>query len=464
MEEDEDFQSDENVETILDVDSFEDQDTMLYNNFNNSNETNSQYEFSQYSLDDESLLVIDDDADIDNIDDGNSSSSLSDSDEHFKVRRKLNASTSIKIPARKMITTDEVDDDTEIEIFDQQVPIKRCTVPTVVNTSTNSNLTTRPAKNDFLNLEQIAIPKKMSYVSKLCPLVNPSQNRKPKSVSVISSTSLIKPTNTISRLQPNSSFSEISYKQNFSKPNITSINESKSEVYVLPHNGVKYVVKHDNSRGLKSQPFKLCPISSIVKTNNTVAESSKQKKKIILSSAKVLPNSDTNRISKFVARMQKLPDGKYKMIPAEGKVPIGLEKLFKRNSHFVKQKTGSTPNEHSFSNFIHVVKPSMSPYQMTKHNENRNFNQNRLVLSGKSSQADISKSINFSNVNKNNKLIPHTATSKDAVENNRNIAGNSGTILKTNKDTRTSSGFIQVSSNLKSLVHSNNQLINTEYG
>lgn len=467
MEEDEDFQSDENVETILDADSFEDQDTMLYNN---PNEANSQYEFSQYSLDDDSLIIIDDededDEDVDvNIDD-NSSNSLSDSDENFKVRRKLNASTSLKIPARKMITTDEVDDDTEIEIFDQQVPIKRCAVPTIVNSSTDSNLSLRPVKNDFLNLEQIAIPKKMPYVSKLSPSVNPSQNKKPRSISVTSSTSLVKPTNTISRLQPTSSFSEIGYKKIFSKPNITPINESKSELYVLPHNSVKYVVKNNNSRELKSHPLKLCPsISSIVKTNNSVAESSKQKKKIILSSAKVLPSGDTNRIPKFVARMQKLPDGKYKMIPAEGKIPIGFEKLFKRNSHFIKQKMDSTPNEHSLSNFIHVVKPSMSPYQMTKHNETRNFNHNRQVLSGKSVQVDVSKTIDFGNVSKNNKLIPHTATSKDALENHRNFAGNGDLILKTNKDLSTSSGFIQVSSNSKSLVQSSNQpLSNTKYG
>lgn len=462
MEEDEDFQSDENIETILDVDSFEDQDTMLYNNYNNSSEASSQYEFSQYPSDDESLIVIDDDEEGN--DDNGSTNSLSDSDENLKVRKKLNASTSIKIPARKIITADEIYDDTEIEIFDQQVPIKRCIVPTVVNTSTNANLSTRQVKNNFLNLEQIAIPKKNPFVSKLSPAVNSSHNKK-SSISIIPSASLMKPTNTISRLQPNLSFSELNYKKSFSKPNITPKNESKSQVYVLPHNGMKYMLKNENSRELKSQSLKLYPsMSAIVKANNTPTELPKQKKNMFLSTSKVLPSGD--KMSKFVARVQKLPDGKYKMIPTKGKVPSGLEKFFKRNSHFVKQKmtSNSTSNEHTFSNVIHVVKPSMSPYQMTKHNEIRNFNQNRQVLSGKSSQVDISKPINFGNMNKN-KLIPHTATSKDAIENHRNIiAGNGEIILKTNRDKSTSSEFIQVS-NSNFLGQSDNQsLNNTKYG
>lgn len=434
MDENNIFQSDVNIETIMDVDSIEDQDTLLYNRNNSMCETSSQYGYSQYSLDDESLMIVEED------DDG----SLSDNSEY---KNKVNESTLNKMSEQIKTVSDTIENTAEFMTSDKQVPIKKKIVSAVVNTSKNSNLHTRP-KNDSLNLERIAIPKSDLNNVKLNPSIISGQIKKTQSITMVSSASA-KPTNT--KFQPKSSVTNISCNKSFSRPKqefkIISSNEPKSGIYVLPQNGVNYMIRTGES---KNQSLKLNPA--------TVTESAEHKQKIIVTS-KVPQKADHIKFNKFVARMQKLPGGKYKVVPAQGKVPVDLENVFKRNSHFVKQKMVGSPtiSEHKINDNFFIGKP-VNSHQFTNIKETKQFHQNRLISAG--------KSWNFSNVNRDKRIIPHTITSKDLIENRKNIFIEKREIkLRSNNHEIKSSGLIQRLQRSESLNQSDGQLLNiNKYG
>lgn len=443
MEENNVFQCDENIETIMDVDSYEDHDALLYNGYDNMSETSSQYDLSQYSLDDESLMIVEDDE--------NSSSSNS-SNEGLEIRKRLNESTSIKIPEQN-----KTKDNDEFEISDQQVPITKIG-STVINSSKNVNLSTQQNKTNTLNLEKIAIPKIDSSNVKVNPPIITNQVKKRPSISVVSTTSLMKPTSIV-KLQPKSSITEIGYNKSFSKPKTSN----ESEVYVVPNNSMNFMIKRGESKNksLNSNSS----LSSNVKTLNSVTKSVEQSKNIIVTTSSITQSGNANKISKFVARMQKLPDGKYKMVPAQGKVPVGLENLFKRNSHFVKQKmeSNSMANEHKIDDFIQIESSSMNSRQLINSNKIKYLQKNPQVLSSKSTWNKMSKSIDFDDLNRDKNRIPHTITSKDTTENHTNIIIENGEVkVKTNGKKEMvcpSSGFIKMPPKSESLIQSDGQLL-----
>lgn len=368
------FQSDESIETIMEVDSIEDHDTLLYNSNDNMSETGSQFDYNQYSGE-ESLMIIEDDE-----------GSLSDNSRCIKEKSESNL---IKISEEKKSLSDKFENPTEVPISDQQMPIKKKIVSAVIlNTPKNVNLSTRP-KNDSLNLEKIAVPKQDISKVNLSPIIS-RQIKKTPSITVVSSS--VKPTTTHPRILPRPpGITNINCNKSFSRPKqdfkIISSNEPKTGMYVLPQNGVNYMIRNgeSNSQSLKSN-------------SDTVLESAGGKQRIIVTS-KVPQRANNNmKVTKFIARMQKLPGGTYKVLPAQGKVPVDLENVFKRNSHFVKQKT---------NNFI------------GKSNIHTNINEINQFQSIR--PISTAKAWHFGNVSKDKRLIPHTITSKDLIENRKNI-------------------------------------------
>lgn len=446
MEENNGIQRDENVETIIDVDSYD--DTLLYDGYDNMSETSSQLDFTQYSVDDESLMIVEEDDNSDN------------NNEIIEVRKRLNESTSNRIPEQSKM---EDNNGFEIEISDQRVPIKKKISTIEINPSKNINLSIKQNKTDSLNLERIAIPKlSMSNVRlNSSPVISTQVNKRP-SISVVSTSSLIKPTTTTAKFYPKSSMTEVGYNKSFSKP----VSTNESEIYVVPHNGLmKYMIRKVGSKTKLGSPNSSS--SSTVKTQDTVIESVEQNRNINFTKPNVAQSGNTKKISKFVARMQKLPDGKYKMVPAQGKVPIGLEGLFKHNSHYIKQNiaSSSTENNQKTSDFIHIESSSVNSRQLANSNETIYFQQSRQVLPSKSTWH---KSIDIGNGNRDKKCIPHTITSKDAIENHTNVIqnGNAKIINNGNQDVVcTSTGFIQMPSKSESLIPLDGQSLNTnKYG
>jgi len=313
------------------------------------------------------------------------------------------------------------------------VPIKHNIASTVViKPSKNANLSIR-RKNDCLNLETIAIPK--TDISKIIKINHSVMTKKPY---IVSTSSIMKPTTSNARLQPKSNITGISYnKKNYSKP-IQELkrlsNEAKSEMSVVPYNIMSMVVRNGESR---NQSLKSNSMPTIVNAIGTsVGDSVNQQKKVFVTSSKIV-HDGINNANKFVAHMQKLSDGKFKMIQTHGKVPVGLENVLKRNSQCVKPKG------------------SMISPQYTR--GTTQFKQN-LIPTGISYK--MSKTYDFGKLNIDKRTIPHTITSKDALENSKNIATNNSI-----QEKRVSSGFIQLTPRTESLSHLDGQPLNiTRYG
>jgi len=435
MDENNDFQSDENIETIMDVDSIEDHDTLLYNNYDNMSETSSQYEESQYSLDEDSLIIVEENDDNSSISDISNSGSI-------ETKKQKIESTLIKMSDQKMFINDKNEDNVEIKICDQQVPIKQNMVSAVMmNPSKNKNLSVKQ-KNDSLNLETIVVPKTdVSRVKINSPVISRQIKKTPYILSTTSN----------ARLQSKSNITGINCNKTYSKPKqdlkTSPSNDLKSDIYVVPQKCVNILVR---KREPRSQSIKSNSMTSVVNAIDTVVNSDDQQNNVYVTSSNVIENDDT-KINKFVARMQKLSDGKFKMIPTQGKVPVGLENVFKRNSHFVKQKI-PTVNEHKIDNILPYEKLPVNTQQYTK--EIRPFKKNQISI-GKSSCNTISKTFDFGNMSSKKKVIPHTVTSKDALDNSKKNSRNSCIQEKC-----VSSGYIQMPPRSESLSYSDGQSLN----
>lgn len=350
----ENYESDENVETVMEVDSYEDNDE-LYNNYDNPSEISPHYDISQYTINDESLIIVEENE--------ISSSDISD-DEMLPVRKNIYKPHSIT--EQKKIVCSKIKDNIDFEMFDQQVPIKKKNASAVlINSPQKKNLLRKPS--DYLNLDKIAIPKSdNSTVKFTVPTIVSvsSQAIKSPSISIVSTSSITKPStktslnNTFTRLKPPFSINEMGYNKNTSKMtkdyNLASSVDSTSEVYVVPPNSMNFMLPKISKVESKKPSLKSnSSVSSIAKKNNPVAKSVRQKKNSYMT-PKFTQNNLQKKESKFIAHMQELSDGKYKMVPAQGKVPHDLENLFKRNSHFVKQNISlnSIENQHKVSNII----------------------------------------------------------------------------------------------------------------
>jgi len=271
-------ESDENIETIMDVDSFEDSDSLLYSGYDDTSETNFQYNLQGYSLHNESLMVIEDDDD----------DSLSDISNNgiIDVRKELNKPTSIKIPDQKIIVSDDSENDSDIEIFDQIVQVKK----NIVSGATkNTNIFTRQKENNSLNVKKFFIPKHNTSLVKFNPLVKSNQ------LKMASTATVNRPKTTTSRLKPESSgITEINRSKSFLKPKqqlkTTSSKESKSEVYLVPHNGMNYMISKGIPTRIPKRPLLKSNSSSspTLKASSTVIRQNEQKKQF--SSYKVAGN------------------------------------------------------------------------------------------------------------------------------------------------------------------------------
>ncbi|XP_029345307.1 uncharacterized protein LOC100164434 isoform X2 [Acyrthosiphon pisum] len=435
-------ESDENIETIMDVDSFEDCDSLLYSGYDDTDETNFQCHSPRYSSHNESLMVIEDD---DSLSDISCSGNIDDK------------STSIKIPEEKIIVSD--DSDSDVEIFK---PLGQFKKNIVSGATKNTNLFTRQKENNSSNAKK--------FFNHNASLVKFNPSIKSNQFKLASTATVNRPKTTTTHLQPESSGNtEIGLNKSLLRPKqqlkITSSNESKSEVYLVPHNGMNYMI----SKGIpKRSPLLKSNSSSspTLKAPSAVIRPTEQKNQIVVMSSKDALSGGNKEESKFIARMQPLPGGKYKMVPDQGQVPINLESVFKRNPNFTKQKlaTHPTPNENKVSDIFHIGKS----YQLANIKETRQFQHKTLdVPSINSSWSKMSKTVELDNASRNKKFITHTVTSEDPIEkHSKMFVQNCEVKIKTNCNQKmnTSPRFIQLSSNSESLKQSDSlPLSHTRY-
>lgn len=421
-------QTGKNIETIIDVDSFEDHNTVLYMSYDEISDTSSHYDLSQYQLDDESIITIDED-------ENSSLSEISNSGSgSIEIGSKQNQSNLNEISEQRTTV------DSSIKEINQQMSIKQKFVPSgLINTSTDRNLLTRLNKNDLLNLEKIAIPQKNMYNGKHSVLS--CKIKKSPSISVISPTTIKKKLfPIITKLQPIPNISEVIYNTNYYKQKqlkTISSNEPNLGTCIIPHNSVNYYKVKKTKRVSEGNSLNYNSSTSLGNGMYTTAETSQKKKKLIAPLSKNKQNSSLKKKSKFIAQIQELPGGKYKMIPAQGKVPIGLRNVFKRNSHFIKQKIST--NSDQYLNTKHVQQETQLPSRKSY------------------------KLIDFGNSNKSS--VSHTDTSHNKIENYNNFIDNGE--IKTNSSynkRRYISSNLILSPKSKSLQSDDQQLSITEYG
>jgi len=442
-------ESDENIETIMDVDSSENCDSLLNSGYDDTGETNLQCDLPRYTSHNESLMVIEDDDSLSDI-------SCS---ENIDVRDELNKQTSIKTPEQEIIVSDDLDDsDSDIEIFE---PLVQLETNIASGATKNTNLFTRQKENNSVNVKKVF--KHNASLVKFNPSVKSNQFK-------ISSTATVhRPKTTTKHLQRESSGNtEIDLNKSFLRQKqqlkITSSNETKSEVYLVPHNGMNYMI----SKGIPTRNPLLKSNSSssaTLKAPSTVIRPTEQKNQCMLMSSKDALRGGNKE--EFLARMRPLPGGKYKMVPDKGQVPINLESVIKPNSNFTKQKfsTHLTPNEHKISDIFHIG----NSYQLANVKETRQFQHKTLdVPSVKSSWSKMSKIVELGNASRNKKFPTHTVTSKDPIErNSKMFVKNCEVKINKNCHQKMSSSprFIQISSNSKSLKQSDSlPLSQTRYG
>lgn len=442
-------ESDENIETIMD--SFEDCDSLLYSGYD-TGETNFQCNLSRYSSHNESLMVIEDDDD-DSLSDISSSGIID-------LRNELNSPTSINIPEQTTTVIDDSEDDSDVEIFEPLARLKKNNVSGAIK---NTNLFTRQKENNSLNVKKFFMPKHNASLVKSNPSVKSNQFK------IASIATVNRPKTTTTHLQPESSGNtEIVHKKSFLKPKqqlrITSSKESKSEVYLVPHNGMNYMI----SKGIPTKSPLLKSNSSLspaLKAHSTIIRPTEQKKQFMIVSSKDALRGGNKGEPKFIARMQPLPGGKYKMVPDQGQVPINLESVFKRNPNFTKQKlaTHPTPKGHKVSDIFHIG----NSYQANI-KETRNFQHKILDVPSVKSWSKMSRTVEPSKASINKKFIPHTVTSKDPIERNSKVSVQNGKVkINTNCYQKMSSSprCIQLSPNSESLKQSDSlPLSHTRYG
>ncbi|XP_022164017.1 uncharacterized protein LOC111029358 isoform X2 [Myzus persicae] len=439
-------ESDENIETIMDVDSYNDRDSLLYSGYDDTRETSFQYDLPRYSLRNESLMVIEDDDD--DVDDDDLLSDNSDCG-IIDARKELNKRTSGKIPEENIIVSDDSEDDSDVEIYDEMVQIKENNVS---GATKNTNLFTRQKENNSLNVKKYFVPKHNSSLVKFNPLIKSNQFK------IASTATADRPKTIITRLRPESLGNiEVGRKKSCLKPKqqlkITSSKESESEVYFVPHNGMNYMI----SKRMPTKPLlkSNSSLSPTLKTSGTVIRPNEQTKQFMVMSSKDALKGKNKEDSKFISRMQPVSEGKYKMVTNQGQVPNSFESVFKRNHNFTKQKlaTNPSPNGHKVD-YFHLG----NPYKFANIKETGNVQHKILdVPAVKSSWSKMSRQNELSNESRNKKFIPHTVTSKDSIEKDSNIFVKNGEVkMNTNYHQKmsTSPRFIKLSSNSASLKQS----------
>lgn len=405
------------------MDTFEDRNSICFSD-DNMNEDSSQCNLTLHQFGKEPITVLNDvvgvnDDDIDNddfIDDDDDNIEIYDDDDDYGndtddsiVKNNLNKSNSNKTLKQKM--TDYSDDDSIISTtsISESIEIRNKLNKSNSNKTLQQKMTynsdiaelfsaigksgkhTLSRKNKITTGEINSSKNENLSSSNIYSSVLLSNFKKAPPLSVLSSGTFLKSTTTFPKFQSKSSITtqnddnENGCKQKQIFQSISSINP-KSGVYVVGNNKINYKIRKSIGE-CKSHSLNYNFSSS--STVNAIDNGSE--------TLKYFQDNQPKTAPKFIARMQKLPDGKYKMIPSQGKVPINLEKVFKRNPHFIKHKMppGST-NFHTSSNTKHIQLGSQVSFR-------------------KSSKPNY-----FVGGGRNFKLVPHTATNKDTIDNLKN--------------------------------------------
>lgn len=384
---------------------------------------------------------------------------------------KINKPTSTIVLEQKKTVSLKILDNIKVEKSTQQIPInKLIKAPLFLKTlnKNQNNVCLRP--NTYsLNIEKIAVPQKVISNVKILPSVMTGQIKKPSTFSIIPSNTRINPTNTIiKRLQSKLNPVNITNNKCIStlKPGfkIISPNDLKSKLVINPQKNGKYVLTNIENGKVTNLPTCISKSPLLKPLNSIIPVTVAEKFNAIEEKPKI---KDIK--SKFVVNFKEFQNQRYKALRKNKKKKF--KHLFASNTNFQLIQQRST------NSFIRKQKRKFKPHTDPSSSKEMKIgvsitdskhNQQEKVLSSLNKNTNLT---DFGDISGLKKHIPHTITSKDVINNHRNVVilnnNINKTILNTNikQEFCPTPGFFQLSSKPESLIKTYGQpLAITKYG
>lgn len=257
-----------------------------------------------------------------------------------------------------------------IETSDQSIN-KNITAPPVFKPLINASIPITPTKSDVLNYKNITIPK--SAISN----VN-AKNQLKINLPGVSTSSLVV-------IQPKVNNTENKLSEPTQKVNIVSSSESKPGIVYIKKDGMNYVIKKISKDGFNNE--------SSLKSNSIMTSIRKPVNSV--ETSKVFKGYDVKKSTKLVNMIDKLPTNTFKVVPGTHELPEYLKTLIKND---LVQKVSLNSNQQRVDNMMIKSDNPAVKYNNTKRLE---------IIPTLSKIHPVKKDI---------KLIPHTVTSKDLIE------------------------------------------------
>lgn len=262
----------------------------------------------------------------------------------LKVVKKQVKSNSIEILKETQITNDKTENKPRIQTVTLSSLEKNPYVPTIVVSKFNNPSAFITNQNESLNSKAIPISKTPNFNVKTNHFVVPNKITK-KPITIISPS-------TIFRLPPKIN----TVGANTVKPKqkvkiISSSNSSTSELYIVPHNGMNYIVKkfqNNKPENNLSEKYSSVASPSIIKSINNSDKLLEKDKKIIVK--KNIPQGFGKRKIPNTTQVEKLPDGSFRMVQNKNNAahsPIKfVGKTFTTNTatNFIRPPTNTVPS------------------------------------------------------------------------------------------------------------------------
>lgn len=311
-------------------------------------------------------------------------------------------SNSIEILKETQIPIDETENRSKVQTATLSSLEKNPFVPTIVVSKFTNPSPFITNQNESLNLKEIPISKAANSNVKANHFVVPNKITK-KPITIISPS-------TIFRLQPKLN----TVGANTIKPNqqvkiISSLSKPRSELYIVPHNGMNYVVKKVQSKPENDSSEKYSSIASpsTIKSINNLDKFLEQNKKIIVK--KNIPQAYGKRKIPNTTQVEKLPDGSFRMVQNKD-APQSLIKFV--------GKTFTTNMVTNVRPLINTVPSGTIKPQVVKTFQYINPNQVRFIQPRNNLPTPLTyKPSKYINTTKGVKILPHSITKKDQSDN-----------------------------------------------
>lgn len=306
-------------------------------------------------------------------------------------------SNSIGILKGTQIATDKTEHRTQIQTATLSSLEKNPFVPTIVVSKFNNPSVFITNQNESSKLKETPISKTANSNVKVNHLVMPTKNIK-KPITIITPS-------TIFRLPPKLNTVGANTTKPKQQVKIISSSNSTSELYIVPHNGMNYIVKKVQSKPGNDSTKNFSPLASpsTIKSINNL----EKEKKIFVK--KSIPQCYGKRKIPNTTQVEKLPDGSFRMVQNNKDAPhpplkfVGKTFTARPGTNFVRPQINTIPSG--------TTKP-----QVLKTFQYINPNKIRFIRPRNNLSAPVQPS-KYINATKGVKIVPRSIINKGQPDN-----------------------------------------------